>query len=399
MPGRLTLAAARRIALAAQGVGRPRPSVVTMRHLQTEIDRVAQFQIDSVNVAVRAHYMPLFTRLGAYDVDLLRRASETSPRRVFEYWGHAASLIDARLYPALRWRMERLKSRPGRQAQQIMAERPQLRSQILAHMDTHGPVTPRALSGDEVREHRHWGWNWSQAKHVLEYLFDIGEVAVAGRTTAFERLYDRSERVLPPALHAASGLQDREAHDLLVGRAARALGVADLEALSAYSYLKKDAVRAAIARLEARGELEPVSIAGVNDPHWLWHEARRPRSWEAAALVSPFDSLAFERERLEKLFGTRYRIEIYLPAQQRRYGYYVYLFFAGDAPAARVDLKADRTAGVLRVRSAWLEPGSKSEPTARMLAHELVAMAGWLGLGSVHVDAVGTQSSALAKCL
>ena len=396
MPGRLTLGAARRIALAAQGVGRPRPQQVTMRHVQAEIDRVAQFQIDSVNVAVRAHYMPLFTRLGSYDTALLRRAGEDDPRRLFEYWGHAASLIDARLHPALRWRMGRFTARGGTRAEAILRERPALREEILAQLDTDGALGPRAFVGDEVRDRSHWGWNWSDAKHVLEYLFDIGEVAVAGRNSSFERRYDRAERVLPAHVRAEPELDHASAHDVLVGRAARALGVADLEALSAYFYLKKDAVRAAIGRLVARGELEPVHVAGLEAQHWLWHEARRPRSWHAAALVSPFDSLAFERGRLAGLFGTHYRIEIYVPPAERRYGYYVYLFFLGDAPAARVDLKADRGRGVLRVRAAWLEPHADAQGTARALAPELQAMAGWLGLGEVAVDPVGTLAATLA---
>ncbi len=396
MPGRLTLGAARRVALAAQGVGRPRPASVTMRHVQAEIDQVAQFQIDSVNVAVRAHYMPLFTRLGPYDTAMLTRASEAAPRRLFEYWGHAASLIDTRLYPALRWRMERLRERGDDRVRTILAAKPDLRDQILGQIRGGGAIAARAVANDEVRGRVNWGWNWSEAKHVLEHLFDTGEIAVAGRNTAFERRYDLAERVLPA--HALSGpvLTAEESHDELVRRAARALGVADLEALSAYFYLRKDVARAAIARLEASGELLEVEVAGLPTPHWLWHEARRPRTWHAQALVSPFDSLIFERQRLERLFGTRYRIEIYVPAAKREHGYYVYLFFLGDAPAARVDLKADRARGVLMVQSAWLEPHAEAERTARALAEELHAMAGWLGLTEVAVAPLGTLAPTLA---
>lgn len=395
MTGRLTLDAARRIALAAQGVGRQRPVSVTMRHVQAEIDRVAQFQIDAVNVSVRAHYMPLFTRLGSYDPELLRRASESQPRRLFEYWGHAACLIDAELYPAFRWRMQRNMTRIRPKTVAAMADNPGLVDALLAQIDAHGPLTARDMENDETRRRAGW-WNWSRAKLVLEHLFEAGTLSVAGRTTTFERRYDRIDRVLGPA---QIELDERESHDALVRRSARALGVADLEALTAYFYLRKDAVREAIARLEASGELERVTVSGLAATHWLWHQARHPRTWHAQALVSPFDSLAFERGRLENLFGTRYRIEIYVPAAQRVHGYYVYLFFLGDAPAARVDLKADRAGGVLLVRSAWLEPQADADTTARALAAELHLMAGWLGLGDVTAQPVGTLAAKLSAHL
>ena len=337
--------------------------------------------------------MPLFTRLGPYDTDLLHRASERAPRRLFEYWGHAASLIDTSLHPALRWRMERNRERGAEQIAPILADKPDFADRIREQIRGHGALAARAVENDEIREREHWGWNWSQAKHVLEHLFDAGELGVARRNAAFERCYDLTENVLPDP---GEPLALPDAHDVLVGRAAKALGVADLDALSSYFYLRKEAALAAIGRLQAAGLLEPVTVAGLDAPHWLWHEARRPRSWHAQALVSPFDSLMFDRGRLERLFGTRYRIEIYVPAAQREFGYYVYLFFLGDAPAARVDLKADRAAGVLRVRSAWLEPHADADPTARALASELHAMAGWLRLGDVAVEPVGTLAATLA---
>ncbi len=230
---------------------------------------------------------------------------------------------------------------------------------------------------------------------MLEHHFNTGTLAVADRNTQFERRYDLPSRVLP----GVRALDRAEAHEELVRRAARGLGVADLTALSEYFYLKKDAVRAAIARLTAAGELEPVTVAGLPQQHWLWHEARRPRSLHAQALVSPFDSLVFERRRLEGLFGAHYRIEIYTPAAQRRYGYYVYLFVLGDAIAARVDLKADRSTGVLLAQAAWLEPDQDAVRTARALADELCLMAGWLGLGGVRVVGPGTLAPELARSL
>ncbi|MBK8463073.1 MAG: YcaQ family DNA glycosylase [Nigerium sp.] len=397
MPGRLTLRQARRIALAAQGFGRRAPVTVGMRHLQGEVDRVGQFQIDSVNVAVRAHLMPLFSRLGAYDPLLLARASQRPPRRVFEYWGHAASLVDVTLHPALRWRMRAHGARPWPGVQRALTARPGFVDEILAEIEARGPLTAAAVADDRERDRDHWGWNWSDAKHVLEHLFSAGTVAVAGRTASFERLYDLPERVLPAAVLAASDLDDPDAHDVLVSRAAKALGVADLGALADYFYLRRAPVVASIRRLATHGLLEPVEVVGIDGRHWRWHEARTPRALHVQALVSPFDSLIFQRERLERLFATHYRIEIYTPAARRRHGYYVYLLWCGETPAARVDLKADRAVGVLLVQACWLEDGADAPTTAAALAHELRAMAGWLGLGGIVVAPRGDLAAMLAR--
>ncbi|MFP5416194.1 MAG: winged helix-turn-helix domain-containing protein [Actinomycetes bacterium] len=397
MPGRLSLRAARRAALAAQGFGRPRPTRVTLRHVQGEIARLAQFQIDSVNVAVRAHLMPLFARLGPYDTALLDRAWSRAPLRLFEYWGHAACLVDVDLQPALRWRMAELAERERRHVGRIAEARPTLLQQVLADVVAGGPLTARDIETVEARSREHWGWNWSEAKYVLEYLFDSGQLSVAGRNRAFERLYDLNERVLPARVLGEPTLSAEKAHDALVHRSARALGVADLAALAGYFYLRQAPARASVARLERSGELEPVEIRGLPGQYWRWHQAKLPRSLHANALVSPFDSLVFDRKRLEQLFGMRYRIEIYVPEAQRVHGYYVYVFVLGEVPAARIDLKADRAAGVLRVQAAWLEPGCEALTTARALAEELHAMAGWLSLRDVSVAGRGTLAGALAS--
>lgn len=399
MPGRrLSLDAARRVALAAQGFGRPRPTTVTMRHVQGVVDQVAQFQIDSINVAVRAQYMPLFARLGPYDRALLDRAAGVSPRRLFEYWGHAACLVDVRLQPALRLRMRAHTLADDRGASRVLAAKPHLLDQILS--DVAGtPLTARDIENVEERQRVSWGWNWSEAKHVLEHLFDSGRVAVAGRNSQFERLYGLAEHVLPPAVIATPDPTDAESYDALVRRAARALGVADLRALSTYFYLKRAPVAAAVARLEASGELEQVGVAGLRGPFWLWHEAARPRALRVNALVAPFDSLVFDRDRILDLFGVHYRIEIYTPAAQRQYGYYSYLFVCDEALAARVDLKADRTRGVLIVRSAWLEPGNDADAVAPRLAAELRGMASWLGLADVLIEPAGNLAGRLGRAV
>lgn len=393
----LSQAQARRIALAAQGFGRPWPAGVTSRHLQQVIDRIGQLQIDSVNVAVRAHYMPLFARLGPYDPALLDRAAGRAPRRVFEYWGHAASLIDVNLQPALRMRMAAYRAGdPWPAISRIRAEHPQLEQQILDFVAANGAATSREIEHPEDRKRAPW-WNWSEAKHVLEWLFVTGELTSAGRNSQFERRYDLPERVLPAAVLAAPTPDRAESVRLLVRHAAAALGIATDRCLADYFRLRLDTTRTAIAELVDSGELIETPVDGWGRRSYLWHEARLPRRVQVDALVSPFDSLVFERQRLLDLFGVDYRIEIYTPAAKRRYGYYVYLFVMDEAIAARVDLKADRAAGALLVQASWLEPGAPEAETAGRLAANLRAMADWLELDEIVVRPVGTLATALAS--
>lgn len=399
-PGRLSLPAARRAALAAQGFGRRPPAAVTARQVQAVIDQVAQFQIDSINVAVRAQYIPLFARLGPYDRSLLDAAAGRAPRRLFEYWGHAACLIDMNLQPALRMRMRReAVPRPGSETERVLAEQPELLDRVLGDLAASGPLTARDIDHVEDRDRALWGWNWSQVKHVLEHQFDAGRVAVAGRNSQFERRYDLAERVLPARVIGTPDPGDEASYDTLIGRAARALGVFDLGAASSYFYLKKAPAAASLARLAASGQVEQVEVSGVKGPHWLWHEARLPRRLDADALVSPFDSVVFDRQRVRDLFGVHYRIEVYTPAHKRQYGYYSYLYLCGDEIAARVDLKADRARGVLQVQSAWLEDGQRADAVAPRLAVRLASMASWLGLGNLQVIDVGTLARPLGAAL
>ena len=286
-----------------------------------------------------------------------------------------------------------------RGVQRVLAAKPDLLARILADVTASGPLTAREIDNTEERLRDSWGWNWSEAKHVLEHLFDSGRVSVAGRNSQFERLYGLTERVLPPAVLARPDPSDAESHDILVRRAARALGVADLGALASYFYLKRAGVAAAVARLEASGELVPADIAGLPGTYWLWHEASVPRTLRASALVSPFDSLVYDRDRVHALFGVHYRIEVYTPPAQRRYGYYVYLFVCDDAIAARVDLKADRARGVLIVHAAWLEDGQHPDAVAPRLASELRLMASWLGLDDVEVRPLGSLAGRLKAAL
>ena len=398
----LSIAQARRTALVAQGFGRPRPSgQVGLRHLQQVIDRVAQFQIDSVNVAVRAQYMPLFSRLGPYDRALLDRAAAQSPRRLFEYWAHAACLIDVSLQPSFRMAMRRRGTAERASLNRILQAKPDLLERVLSDVSESGPLSARQIENVEERRQVNWGWNWSEAKYVLEYLFDSGTVAVAGRNSAFERLYDLNERVLPKPVLARPDPSDEESYDVLVERSAAALGVADLKTITDYFYLRGSGARAAVARLEDRHVLERVRVDGLAQDFWLYAGARRPRRLTGQALVAPFDTLVHHRPRVLQLFGVHYRLGIYTPAAKRDYGYYVYLFLADDELVARVDLKADRGSGELLVQSSWIEAAAeprRAEVVARLLT-ELRVMADWLGLSGVSVSDKGTLAADLAVLL
>jgi uncharacterized protein YcaQ len=395
----LSVAQARRIGLAAQGFSDPRPKgVPDMRALSRVLGRIGLIQIDSVNVVSRTQYLPLYSRLGPYPRDLLDRAAGKAPRRLVEYWSHEASLIPVETHPLMRWRMDRATSEAWGGPRSIAAKRPDLVKQVLADVRDHGPLTARQIDDDVERERNNWGWNWSDVKQALEFLFFAGEITVARRNQQFERLYDIPERVLPSAVLATPTPTLEEAHRGLVSIAARAHGVATAQCLKDYFRTAPAPTAQAISELVEEGELLPVTINGWKRPAYLHRDAKLPRRVNARALVSPFDSLVFERTRTEVLFDFHYRIEIYVPAEKRIHGYYVLPFLLGDRLVGRVDLKADRTAGVLLVQAAHSEPGAPPE-TVEELAAELVQLAGWLGLDQVRVAGGGDLSPALSDAL
>jgi uncharacterized protein YcaQ len=396
----LTVLQARRIALAAQGFTRPRPGrdgEVAARHVNRIVERLGFFQIDSVNVLVRAHYMPLFSRLGPYDRELLHRAASRRPRRLFEYWAHEAALVDVNLWPAFQFRMASGARMWGSMAR-ISQEKPEFVAWVLDEVRANGPLTAREVEHDAPRDSDNWGWNWSEVKMALEYLFYKGQVTAARRNSAFERVYDLPERVIPPAQLATPALDSAEAHRVLVSHAARALGVGTAQCLRDYFRMDPAATRAAIDDLVGTGELVPTTIVGWKRQAYLHREAVQPRKVSARALLSPFDPLVFERTRTEQLFDFRYRIEIYVPAHKRVHGYYVLPFLLGDRLVARVDLKADRQRGSLVVHGAWAESHAP-EHTADELAAELLLMARWLGLDTVMPPTKGDLAGELTKSL
>ena len=388
----LDRAQARRIALAAQGFADRRHATPTLRTFSRTLARTGVLQIDSVNVLQRAHYMPLYSRMGAYDTALLQRAAEQAPRRIVEYWAHVAAFMPVELWPVMQHRMRGYRERGH--AWSATRPDPKLIASLLDEVRERGPSTARDLDDGLPRAKTHWGWNWSATKQALEYLFASGELAVAGRNGAFERLYDLPERVLPAAVLAQPVPDDATAHVELVRRAAISHGVATEACLRDYYRMHHGQSRPALAALVEAGELLPVRVEGWARPAFLHRDARVPRRIDARALLSPFDPVVWERERTERLFDFRYRIEIYVPEHLRSHGYYVLPFLLGDRIVARVDLKAERRAGMLVVRSAHVEPQAP-EATAAELAEELLQLAGWLGLPRLQVERRGGLARAL----
>lgn len=391
----LTTLQARRIALAAQGFTDRSHATPSMRTLERTLSRTGVLQVDSVNVLQRAHYMPLYSRMGAYDVDLLRRASQRRPRRMVEYWAHVQAFMPVDLWPVMQHRMASYREQRGKWG---FTADPTLEPGVLAAVRDRGPVTARDLEeefSEGPRTKEHWGWNWSQARKVLDYLFLVGDVAIAGRNAQFEVLYDVPERVLPASVLAAPTPTRAEADLELVRRAARSHGVATVRCLADYYRMGVADTRVAVESLVEAGELVPVTVPGWTRAAYLHRDARLPRRVGARALLSPFDPVVWERSRAETLFGFSYRIEIYVPADKRVHGYYVLPFLLGDRIVARVDLKADRTTRRLLVQGAYAEPGAPGE-TAEELAAELRRLAGWLGLDDVVVSPRGDLAAALA---
>ena len=388
----LTLAQARRTALAAQGFGQPRPAGrIDVRHFRRVIGHINLLQLDSVNVAVRAHYMPMFSRLGAYDRDALD--GWINGPEMFEYLGHVASVMPTADLPMLRHRMTGDRKIYSR-TQQVLDDHPEYIEQVLDEVAEHGPLTVTDLSNAGSRTGPWWGHG--RGKVALDWLYATGRLTIRGRTRNFVSIYDLPERVFPPELLAEEMSQD-EAHREMLLRAARAHGVGTLADLA--DYYRISHARSHLEDLVADGELEEVAVEGWRQPAYLHPAATRPRQIRARALLAPFDPVVWFRDRTERLFGFHYRIEIYVPEPQRRYGYYVYPFLLDDELVARVDLKADRKAGVLRALGSFVEKGQDPGRVAPELAAELRLMAEWLGMVEVHVSSKGNLSAALRKAV
>ncbi|ETW24886.1 winged helix-turn-helix domain-containing protein [Mycobacterium gastri] len=393
----LTAAQARRVAVAAQGFAGPKPAgPITRAHLRRLISRIQVLQLDSVSVAVRAHYAPVFSRLGPYDRDVLDRAAwgPRSSRLLVEYWAHEAALMAVDDWPLLRWRMGQY--RHGRWGIQIVKANPQLADDIVAAVAELGPSTAGQIEAQLAAEPRLRKGTWrnrSDTKWVAEALFASGVLTTATRV-GFARHYDLVERVLPAEVLARE-VDDDEAVRQLTLRAATALGVGTEADLRDYFRLTAQQIKPAIAELVAAGDIERVSVEGWPAPAYLWAGQTVPRRDRGTALLCPFDPLIFFRPRVKRLFDFHYRIEIYTPAAKRQYGYYVWPLLLDGQLVARVDLKADRAAKSLHVVGAFGEPDSPRTRVATVLAGELASMASWLGLSGVAVSERGDLAGEL----
>ena len=368
-----------------------------MRTLARTVARTGVLQVDSVNVLQRAHFMPLYSRMGAYDVGLLERAaSGRSQRRLVEYWAHVQAYMPVELWPAMHHRREAY--RAGRGKWFLVADDDVLQTRLLEEIAERGASTARDLDDGSARSKEHWGWNWSRARRMLDYLFTTGDLAIAGRTSSFEVRYDLPERVLPDRVLAMPTPTKADADLELVRRASISHGVASVRCLADYYRMRVDDTAAAARALVEMGELEPVVVEGWNRPAFLHRDARRPRAVSARALLSPFDPVVWERERAEALFDFYYRIEIYTPKDKRVHGYYVLPFLLRDELVARVDLKGERASGRLQVKGAYAEPGAPGD-TAVQLAEELRRLADWLGLSDVDVEGRGDLAPELSLAL
>ncbi|EPJ96619.1 MULTISPECIES: winged helix-turn-helix domain-containing protein [Pseudomonas] len=403
MPATLsfTLKQARRLALAAQGFdGRSPPASVQPSRLNRLIERLGVLQIDSVNALVRSHYLPLFSRLGHYNRDLLDQAAWSQGRRrtLFEYWGHEASLLPMSMYPLMRWRMDRASGGEGiyQQLARFGQERQDVIRRVLAAVQEQGALGAGSLSTRKEKAGP-W-WDWSAEKHALEWLFAAGEVTVAGRR-GFERLYDLPERVLPAAILQQPLPDEAQAQRGLLMHAADALGIATEKDLRDYFRLAPADCRGRLAELEEAGELLRCQVQGWKQPAWCRPAAKIPRKVAASALLSPFDSLVWERGRTERLFDFRYRLEIYTPVHKRVYGYYVLPFLHHERIAARVDLRAERALGQLAVHAVHEDASGLDEEGMQALALNLRRMARWLGLERVQLNCQRVSGGRLAVAL
>ena len=384
----MTAAAARRTAVAAQGFGRRRPAVNTRRTVLDVLARTQVLQLDSVSAVVRAHYAPIFARIGAYDRALLDEAawsdSARRPRQLVEYWAHEAALLPVEDWPLFRWRMAQYRNGRWGSARTVVERNPTLGKDILDVVADVGPSTAseveRHLELDKPKRKGSW-WNLSDTKLICEQLFAAGELSVPKRV-GFARHYDLTERVVPPEI-AAREIPEPDAVRELVLRAATAHGIGTESDLRDYYRLQRSQTLPAIAELVAEGELEPVEVAGWDKPAYLRAGAATPRRIEGAALLCPFDPLVFCRPRIERIFDFHYRIEIYTPEHKRVHGYYVFPFLLDGELVGRVDLRAERAKGRLLVPGAFAEPGHGTAETAAALRDSLREMADWLELDDI----------------
>ncbi len=380
MADSLSPATARRVALAAQGFGRPVPSTVGTRQLKSALARLSVLQLDSVNVYERSHYLPLFARLGHYDKSDLDRITFAARSEYTEYWAHEAALIPVTDWPLFRWRMQFWRDYYATHPEAWMHSNDAHIAWVKAELAEKGPLAASQIEDDSRRGKTGW-WDWSDTKRALEYLFRVGDVVSAGRTR-FERTYALPEQKIPLAV-LNQEITEADAVRELLRKSAIAHGVGTVRDLADYYRVKQAPAKAAIDDLVEAGELLPVTVPGWKATGYLHRDARIPRRIETTALLSPFDPVVWERARAERMFGFHYRIEIYTPAEKRVFGYYTLPLLIDDQLVGRIDLKSDRQGRVLRVQSAWRE-GAHHVDLERVV-ELLRRIAAWQGLDGIAV--------------
>ena len=390
----ISLATARRIALAAQGFADPRPTGrVDRRHFRRVLDRMGLIQIDSVNVLVRSQELPLFARLGPHPRTMISDATKAGD--VFEYWVHEASHVDMAHYHLHRWQMAG--DHKWSRYWTLTKRRPGYIGEVYRRIADGGPVASGDLS-ERVGKKGSW-WDWDDAKIALEHLFWNGQISATRRPSDFARIYDLTERIIPADVLARPMPPEREARKQLLELAARHHGIGTFADLTDYHRQKNQPCKALVAELVEEGVLRVVDVEGWKQPAYLHRDARLVRRINACTLLSPFDPVVWNRDRTHRLFGFHYRIEIYTPPPKRIYGYYVLPILWGDSVVGRLDMKADRQNGALLVQGSFAEPGVPAGPLAEELAPELEAMAGWLGLDRVDVQPRGDLASTLGDAV
>ena len=387
---KISLATARRIALAAQGFADPRPTGrVDRRHFRRVLDRMGLIQIDSVNVLVRSQELPLFARLGPHPRSMIGDATKAG--EIFEYWVHEASHVDMAHYHLHRWQMAG--DHKWQRYWTLTERRPGFIDEVYQRIVDEGPLASGDLA-ERVGRKGTW-WDWDDGKIALEHLFWNGRIAATRRPSDFARIYDLTERVIPAEVLARPAVPEQDARKQLLALAARHHGIGTLADLTDYHRQKNAPCKPLIAELVEEGTLSEVQVEGWTQPAYLHSGARVPRRLTGCALLSPFDPVVWNRDRTHRLFGFHYRIEIYTPQPKRIYGYYVLPILWGDSVVGRLDMKADRQGGALLVQGSFSEPGVPAAPLADDLAPELLAMAGWLGLEKVDVLPRGDLASTL----